>query len=269
MEIIHLTDPHFGDPQPAFDIHVLAKALNELKHLFCRKDTYLVLSGDVSYQGREHGYALAQRFIADTWICHGGERSRFLACPGNHDLCNERFDAFDAFTYGVRRDHRLTYEREPSHVVEFDDVVFLCVNSAYHRDYKYGLVDDTVITRQLVGLEKIAKRKVAVVHHHILGVFRDDTSAIRNALQLITLLDKYNFEILIHGHQHAQADVVLGESKIKVYSGRSLNFTTRGLVNGLAIYSSDDQGAWSRTIKVLSNDASLATGQAFFTAEKK
>lgn len=269
MEIIHLTDPHFGDPRPAFDIQTLTKALNELAPTFSNANTYLVLSGDVSYQGSKDGYTAARKFIEETWISHGGARDRFLACPGNHDLCDGKFSSFDAFTYAIRRDHEIRYESEPSHVVEFDDIVFLCINSAHHRNYQYGYIDEKVIERQLSELGTTSKRKVAVVHHHLLGVFRDDTSAIRNALQLTALLDKHKFELLIHGHQHAQAKVVLGEGKIKVYSGRSLNFVTQGLVNGISTYFYEDQVGWERKISVLSNDASMGGGSTLFIMEKK
>ena len=268
MKIIHLTDPHFGDPKPAFDPHDLSVALNELANSFSDPKTYLVLSGDVSFKGSSQGYNIAAKFFDETWLRHGGARERFLACPGNHDLCDKKFDAFDAFVYGVRRDQSLVFEKSSSYVIEFDDVVFLCVNSAHHRDHQYGYVDCDALRQKLEPIGKTNKRKVAIIHHHIMGVFRDDTSAIRNALQVVSLLDSYNFELLIHGHQHAQADLVVGTNRIKIYSGRSLNFTTRGLVNGLAIYSYETLD-WERQVKVLSSDTSLVTGKSLFTAENK
>jgi 3',5'-cyclic AMP phosphodiesterase CpdA len=268
MKIIHLTDPHFGEPKPTFDTNALSRALNELAGIFCEPTTYLVLSGDVTYKGGKEGYEIAAEFFANTWLQHGGERKRFLACPGNHDLCDNKFNAFDAFVYGVRRDHDLAFEKGPSHVIKFDDVVFLCINSAHHREHKYGYVDCHALCRDLDLLDKTDKRKVAVIHHHVMGVYRDDASTIRNALQLISLLDSHNFELLIHGHQHAQADLVVGANQIKVYSGRSLNFATRGLVNGLAIYSYEASD-WKRQVKVLSNDASLIAGQFLLTVENK
>jgi hypothetical protein len=250
-------------------MHSLSNALNELSDDFCSSTTYLVLSGDISFQGKKLGYEMASKFIKETWIQHGGSRGQFLICPGNHDICDRSFEALDAFTYSIRRDHLLAFENQSVRVVEFENIIFLCINSAHHRDHQYGYVDEQAIRVQLNDIRGVKKRKIAVVHHHILGVYRDDTSAIRNSLQFISLLDEHNFELLVHGHQHAQADLVLGKSKIKVYSGRSLNFSTSGLVNGLAIYSIDEKLEWKREIKVISSDSSLANGKYLFTAENK
>jgi hypothetical protein len=38
-----------------------------------------------TYKGGKEGYKIAAEFFANTWLQHGGERKRFLACPGNHD----------------------------------------------------------------------------------------------------------------------------------------------------------------------------------------
>jgi hypothetical protein len=64
-----------------------------------------------------------------------GSGSGFLHVPASRP-CDYKFNAFDAFVCGVRRDRDLAFEKGPSHVIKFDDVVFLCINSAHHREHK-------------------------------------------------------------------------------------------------------------------------------------
>ena len=91
MRIIHLSDTHFGNSSPAFSVEDLKHALNGFKSSFRDADTYMIISGDITFKGNPDGYKQAQNFINETWLINGGARDRFLACPGNHYLCNGNF----------------------------------------------------------------------------------------------------------------------------------------------------------------------------------
>lgn len=271
MQIIHISDTHFGNSNPAFDPKQLKHALNELKNHFANEDTYMVISGDVTLQGDPDGYIWADTFFRETWLSYGGDRERFLACPGNHDLCQNSFTNFDSFLYGIRRDNKFAFSKNSFGLINFEHVTFLLVNSAYHLNHSYGLVDYEGLRKALQENHASvaeARHRIAVVHHHLLGIQGADTSTIRNAFPLIKLLDNYKFDLVLHGHRHSQASLTVGNAQMKIFSTRSLNFPTTGIVNGISVISYIN-GKWERSERVLSGDNSPITGLAFHTVEKQ
>lgn len=265
MRIFHISDAHFGNERPAFAWHPLKNAFNDYRDVFAQDDTYFVVSGDITLKGNIDGYKQAQNFFKEVWLDNGGGRDRFIACPGNHDICDNKFDAFDTFVSEMRRDNLLNFEKSSTNFVDFEKVTFLSINSADHRDREYGFIDLAEMQRKL-EIEKLTrsakKQRIAVVHHNIFGIHKSDSSAIRNSLALVALLDEHKFNVILHGHQHSQTVVALGSNQIKLFAGRSLNFSSPGLINGLSelIY---DNGSWNRISRVLSSDNS-ATQQLKF-----
>jgi 3',5'-cyclic AMP phosphodiesterase CpdA len=269
MHIIHLSDTHFGNSEPAFDLQKLKNALNELSYLFGKPDTYLVVSGDITYKGNIAGYTQAQNFFNDTWLSHNGAKDRFLACPGNHDICDTGFNRFDAFLYSIRRNHQIDFSKRPAFIVGFENVIFLLINSAYYLDRKYGCVDFEYLDNYLkenIDILSNAQHRIAVVHHHLIGTQKIDTSTIRNSLPFITLLDEHKFNLILHGHQHSQAYLSVGKNNIEIISARSLNYQSSGLVNGINIISYEN-GIWKRQSMVLSEDNTIISALSFSRTE--
>ena len=271
MQIIHISDTHFGNDNPAFHLAELKRALHEYSGIFGLEDTYLVVSGDITFQGKPNGYNQAGEFFLKTWLDHGGSRERFLACPGNHDLCDNSFNHFDKFLYSIRRDHNADFSQNSCRLLNFGKVTFLLVNSAHHLDHKYGLIDGDVLNKTLIeNIDNLSntRHRVVVVHHHVIGVEKTDTSTIRNASRFLAILDEYNFDLLLHGHQHSQNSLFVGKSQMKVFSARSLNFQTSGYVNGMSIisYVEDD---WKRSEKFLSSDNCPRHGLSFNSVVNK
>lgn len=262
MHIIHLSDTHFGNNQPAFDLQKLKHAMNSLSDLFENPDTYLVVSGDITFQGNSNGYTQASQFFLDTWLVNQEARKRFLACPGNHDICANSFQNFDTFLYGIRRSHDTGFSIRPHGLVKFENIAFLMVNSANHLNHKYGLIDfqslKTYLESEMNYLDSVEHR-IVVVHHHLIGFQENDTSTIRNSLPFIALLDKFKFHLILHGHQHSQISLQLGKSKMAIFSARSFNYPTSNLVNGINILSYE-QNAWSCDPRILSADNSMING---------
>jgi 3',5'-cyclic AMP phosphodiesterase CpdA len=265
MRIFHISDAHFGNEQPAFAWHALKNAFYEYREVFSQDDTYFVVSGDVTLKGNINGYKQAQKFFNEVWLDNGGARDRFIACPGNHDICEKKFDAFDAFISEMRRDNLLSFEKSSANFVDLKNATFLSINSADHRDAGYGFIDLAEMQRKLEierPARSLKKQRIALVHHNIFGIHKADSSAIRNSLALVALLDEHQFDVILHGHQHAQTVVTLGSNQIKLFAGRSLNFSSPGLINGFSelIYENDE---WTRLSRVLSSDNS-ATQQLKF-----
>jgi len=258
MKLIHISDSHFSNIKPPFDLYSLRKAFSDFEDIFSKNNTYMIVSGDVTLKGNENGYIEALNFFNEIWLENGGTRDRFIACPGNHDYCKFSFSAFDAFVSGIRRDNLLNFSNSSSNIVDTENATFLAVNSSSHGDTAYGYIDiERLHAKILADLTKCSttKQRVAIVHHNVFGIYKDDSSAIRNSLAFVKILDENNFNVILHGHQHSQTVIKLGENKMEVYAGRSLNFSTPGVVNGIAEL--DFDGAkWTRENKVLSYDNS-------------
>lgn len=239
MNILHISDLHFGHDQRSFSWGQLKELLSDkIKEL--GSDTYLVLSGDITIKFSKAGFDEAQRFFSSLIESSGLHRSHVLMCPGNHDFNKDEapsFAAFSTFAYGVRRDNEFDYSSQSFQYKKIGDVFFLFANSAYHLDHKYGYVDPQLfnfLDKNEVLFEECSHR-VFVAHHHLLNQHQNDTSAIRNAYQLLYSLDKAGFGTIFHGHQHSNQSMPIGKSGMNIISARSFNFIENGTANGANI----------------------------------
>jgi 3',5'-cyclic AMP phosphodiesterase CpdA len=248
MNIIHISDLHFGNPEPVYKKSELKQALVDFIMNFDTKhDFVLVISGDITFQGSDEGFESAKNFFNDVIKdCHI-LRDRILVCPGNHDIAKKpdpSFSPLNTFIYSLRRDNKLDFENNKFHLLYLDDVCFLIINSAFHLDHRFGLVDDG-ICEFLEENESSIKNytyRVAILHHHLLNQFADDISAVRNSYPFLYHLDNYNFQLVIHGHQHTHQNMPIGKSEMQIEGVRSFNYLTRGYPNGVNHYHLDGGG---------------------------
>ena len=239
MNIIHISDIHFGNTASTFVRSDIKMALiNFLKTI--NDNPVIVISGDVTYKGSKNGFDEAKKFF--NYVINFGNlnRSRILACPGNHDLITEEkpFTSFNEFIYSLRRDNILDFREKNFSSLKIDDVFFLVVNSSYHLNHKYGLVDESVNNYIHCKKEEIDKcvYKVAITHHHLLNQFKDDVSATRNAYPLLYSLDLAGFNLILHGHQHVLQTMPIGNNCMRIESSRSFNYNQKGYNNGVNQY---------------------------------
>jgi 3',5'-cyclic AMP phosphodiesterase CpdA len=96
---------------------------------------------------------------------------------------------------------------------QFDDVNFLMYNSSFdhtnNEKSKHGHISDLQLDKLLEYLKshEIEKRSfnIAVFHHHPISHDRFQgapADLIHNGRKLIDLLEKFNFNLIIHGHKH-------------------------------------------------------------------
>ncbi|WP_241006682.1 metallophosphoesterase family protein [Serratia liquefaciens] len=233
LDIIHLSDLHFGDPNAPFEENKIADSLSKYI-LDTTENPILLISGDVTIKGQENGYSVASTFF-EKMISDGKlNRKNIISCPGNHDIVDNKFSDYDSFIYGLRRDHDMDFSEHSFRMINVEGITFLLLNSSYHLDHKYGLIDAEVFKVNMN--EQKNTRKILVLHHHILNQFRDDTSAIRNAYDLVQFIEKNSFDMVLHGHQHSEQFYHLGECKVPVISARSGNFNQRGYINAFNHY---------------------------------
>lgn len=239
MNFVHISDIHFGGDRTEFK-------WDQLKKLLVRAisdqtgETYLIISGDITFRGQREGFAGAATFLGSVMDEAGLSRKNVLLCPGNHDNCStdtKPFAAFSDFAYTIRRDNEFEFSNRSFVGKEIGGVFFLFVNSAFHLDHQYGLVDSSVFDYLRESREELSghKHRVLVVHHHLLNQYRDDISAIRNAYPLLYALDECGFGTILHGHQHSNQSIPLGRSGISMISARSFNYGEQGGQNGLNI----------------------------------
>lgn len=246
FEILHLSDLHFGNPCGHLRQKDTRKVLDTLFSRIRSSKSVLVVSGDVTFQGRPEGYREALDALSSAIRQHNFQPGNVLVCPGNHDIVRERvgheyFSSFDAWSAGVRGDKKCTFAGNPVRLIKNDVGDFLLLNTAYHADHQVGRVDiaaTEALLQQLIERceSSLERPRIAVAHHHMIPVLADDASTTRNAHSLLRLLIQHRFSALLHGHQHAMLDLAIGNARMILSGVGSFGFATPGYINSAAIY---------------------------------
>jgi len=245
MNIIHISDIHFGNVDLIYLKSELKRAIADFIKDLGIENLVLVISGDVTYQGSRKGFEEANVFFNEIISENNLDRNRIFACPGNHDIIegeSPRFSSFNNFIYSLRRNNVCDFTSNNFVSYILDDVFFLLTNSAYHLNHKYGLVDKEIYSYIENKKSEIdnCKYKIAITHHHLLNQFEGDISVIRNSYPFLYALDGAGFNLILHGHQHAFQNMPIGNSHMSISAARSFNFPEKGYANGISHYSLKD-----------------------------
>jgi 3',5'-cyclic AMP phosphodiesterase CpdA len=240
ITIIHISDLHFGSNELVYTHSELNSGLHSFLSVVKDEKPYVLITGDITFQGRPHGYNEAEQFMRRYLEDNLLTREKLLLCPGNHDIVktsSDPFANFDAFSYALRLDNVFTYSDNNCVIYEDQNVVFLGINTAYRADHRYGAADVKKLQELLRTKTWPAdKLKIAFLHHHLINQFEGDISVLRNAYGVLTVLDKYEFEYIVHGHQHSNQAMPIGESRMRIFGVRTFNFDTPGYPNGFNCY---------------------------------
>jgi DNA repair exonuclease SbcCD nuclease subunit len=224
----------------------------------------LVLSGDISFKGQKQGYSEASDALRSALETSAIPRDRVIVCPGNHDVVKPTagaspFEAFDAWSADLRNDKRCTFSANSCRRVICREADFLVINSAYHGDIEYGLVDLTKLDSVLADMDAAPSQgslRVAVLHHHLIPFSGyDDKSTTRNAYQVLTRLVRHGFSLVLHGHQHALLELGLGDGSMKLCGVGSFRYITPGFINGASLYRKNERNQMSANHFAISKDA--------------
>lgn len=227
--ILHLSDLHFGRASLQLfksTSQLLESLVRAVESRFAGSaERWLVLSGDIVYQGSQHEYSAATEFVRALCARLDISQDAIVVCPGNHDIdpnkSSDPFHGLNAFIHSLTRDStRLFSDDQPNRIVRSKDIRFLVLNSAFHGDHTYGFVKVDAIPDLTAG----NGISIAVVHHNLLGIGRSDTSAIRNAYPLVLRLVRDRYDLVLHGHQHMLDLITLGEHGCVIAGAGSLNF---------------------------------------------
>ena len=194
---------------------------------------YLVIAGDVTHEGQPDEVNLASEVVSRISKAFGIQEERIVFVPGNHDADWEVQKLRD--TTGFRESQRYDPLRDPRSIFEgimtrghghiceapffssWEDEKLLVVGYNSSSDDKPGakLHHGSVIQRDIDLLEDSMstisandlRLKVFLVHHHPVQYSAPipddpDFSIMVNSENLLALLKKHRFDLLIHGHEH-------------------------------------------------------------------
>jgi 3',5'-cyclic AMP phosphodiesterase CpdA len=222
LPILHISDIH---PRPGDNVRRLAESIAVATDTF--RIGFLVASGDLGYQGQNQ--RAAAQWLGDLADKILVPRERIICIPGNHDIDKGRLerleDAFGGYSQALfqllKSSERAQVKNASRYI--YDDHEFLLVNSAYHLDTTFGMVDCDGIRGLLRDRRPNVTTRVAVVHHNPISVEKSDRSTIANAYEFLRIVSDAGYDVLLHGHQHIAMALRVGE-KTRLAGVGSVNF---------------------------------------------
>lgn len=221
--LLHLTDLHFGNNLSksisieSFSYNDIAKliALTIKENHTCNK-LMIALGGDITNKGAPKKYQYAHEFITTIKDNLKDIELDYILCPGNHDVEKKKenwFSNFNIFSGELTGTQSFIYNLENTTVLyEKWGYTFITVNSTFHGNHVYGYVDINFVDEKLKASKKPI---ILLVHHHLIPVFREDISTIRNSYNLLRLCEKYKVKLILHGHIHSAFKLSYGNKKSK------------------------------------------------------
>lgn len=194
---------------------------------------YLLIPGDVTNSAQPDEVKLASEVISEIAEALNVSLERIAFAPGNHDVDWQVLK--DEDKTGLRRSQRYDpikggrwifeqiMSRGRNHICEEpyfsfwedDSLQVVGYNSSWDDDPDLALHRGSVNQKHLVRLEQelstigssSSQVRILVVHHHPVQYSNpipndSDFSILDNAENLMELLQKYHFDLLIHGHKH-------------------------------------------------------------------
>lgn len=241
MNIIHLTDLHF-DSQTRLPALITALNNSDLIKNIDPENTYLLITGDVATRGQNNSYQFALPFVERVFIdTRKIKRSNIILCPGNHDLASNGIQGFNEFSRNIRDDSTFIFGADNVILKKVDDVYFCSLNSMYQSERGHSSLNINDLIRKLKNEKSTieeCKHRIAILHHHLIGVEEGDSTAVQNALPFLEVIENYGFKLVLHGHQHVQLN--LNINNIQIMSGYSLLSQSAFLGNGFNKISYDE-----------------------------
>lgn len=186
MEIVHISDPHFGTIRPGTEDALVSEIQSALPD-------FIICTGDITQRAREDQFQAARRFF-DFF-----PKDRTLICPGNHDI-----PLFSLWARLTNPFGRFVSELRPTteYVVQGKELGIVVLNTCPRLRHVQGRAD-------LLGLEnylneiKSSPFKI-VAFHQPLDCKRkeDEKNLLLNRAEVALLLNRHNVDLAISGHIH-------------------------------------------------------------------
>lgn len=128
-------------------------------------------------------------------------------CLGNHDITH--IDEFLEFAH--KYDDTLDKNKlERGYSIDGKNNVTVCmINSCSNKSFEYGNINYADVRELLDSVPK--KNKIVLaMHHAIISAYAEDSSCLRDATQLIGLINQYNVVAMLNGHIHGGEIFTIG-----------------------------------------------------------
>lgn len=219
--LLHISDLHFGKTH---DSDVAKDLLDDLRGMD-QKPNIVIVSGDLAWHGEKHSLQKAKTFLERVINeCGIIDKNRLIVVPGNHDLgaIKRRLSIRWALANYVE-----FFETEPTRFFPDLGISIFGVNSNMLKisslvaDGKIGskqrrrfrerynsfrFADQTDQQARTASTKAFLESfKIAVVHHHLVPLPRatkENFNILRDAGDFLETLTHFNFDLILHGHQH-------------------------------------------------------------------
>lgn len=232
LRLLHLSDLHFAaTPQPDLTpSHALTRAADALLQDYPGEEFVLVVSGDVTTQGKPVGYTEALRALQV--LKDRIKISKVLVCPGNHDIARvapKEFREFNQFAFSLTNDPDQSWnEKHPVRVIPWGEYSFVLVNTAFHGNHSYGRVPLESLRECLS--QNVHTHLIVILHHSpISGSYAG--GGLSDAYDLLSLVSGYKASAILHGHVHSDQGLPVGRYPTILFGTGSLGFHPEGNMN--------------------------------------
>ncbi len=185
------------------------------------KSDVLVCLGDLGDKADEQGITSAWAFVEEIRSKLGAEIK--IGIPGNHDVNSRHKNDKDAFTY-IKNFHESfptsdikvnsEFWSKGFGILIFKKTLFLLINTVHDHENETKAKTSTLLSSTIEDIDneikkantKNIKNKICLLHHHPIkhsniNNFKDSDS-LEKGDELIALLNRHNFNIVLHGHKH-------------------------------------------------------------------
>lgn len=227
-------DFRVNEKQKAIDDNYKENFIKFIKKKTIKSD-YLVIPGDITNSGNPNEALLASNIISEIADSLFINKEKIIFVPGNHDVDwevlkldrddktgvrrKQRYAAFQnkdcIFESIVSRAKKQLLKNPDFSVWELGELIAVGFNSAGH-DSPYELIHHGLAKNESIKeLDELLSTidlqtfdlRLFIIHHHPIQYSNPipnvpDFSIITNNEELLNLLQKYKFDLIIHGHKH-------------------------------------------------------------------
>lgn len=225
MYIIQMADLHIGSETKCVETEksILTKGIQEIKRQIPKNQKVMVcVCGDIidskgltkqskaKAKGRYEEAAQLLRELRQE--LQKDYEVQFRFCMGNHDVTHvDEFIPFAAeFDAGISK-KRL----EDGYFEEIDGMDYVFLNSCAGGQHEHGEVDYAKLEHLMMQMQAETP-KLFILHHTVMSMYEKDTSSIRNAGKLLSIIQENNVLGVLHGHIHGRERFSIGERKCRM-----------------------------------------------------
>lgn len=189
MNVVHLSDTHFGTENPAV-VKALLRCLSDLNI------DLVIVSGDITQRARAKQFKAAKAFFESL------PARRVMSVPGNHDIPLFNLAARLLWPFRNYQTH-LCSELQPVH--SCDKLWLMCLNTVQPYRHTNGCISmqqaDRVAQQLYAAPENAIK--VIVAHHPFAVVLRQDSkNLIKGAHNAMNQWSRAGLDLVLGGHIH-------------------------------------------------------------------